>query len=154
MFIFIRAIATCTTTTASTILLASFVLLAAPSPADAGTGTVRITFSKVGFIVGAGRARGTLHFHGHNYPLTISGLSFGTIGLGVTRLVGHAYNLRSAADIVGVYRAASVGLAVGAGGKVARLQNSNGLVYLQLQGPGTGVDLSVSVSGMMISLAD
>jgi hypothetical protein len=136
----------------SIIVVASSVLLAASSLANAGTGTVRITLSKAGFVFGGGRARGTLHFHGQTYPLTISGLSFGTIGFGVTRLVGHAHELRSAADIVGVYRAASVSVAVGGGAKVARLQNSNSPVYLQLQGSQAGVELSISVSGMTISL--
>jgi len=152
VFIFIRAFMTYAAKTSSIIVVAISVLLAASSLANAGTGTVRITLSKAGFVFGGGRARGTLHFHGQTYPLTISGLSFGTIGLAVTRLSGHAYNLRSAADIVGVYRAASVSLAVGGGAKVARLLNQNGLVYLQLEGPQAGVELSISVSGMTISL--
>jgi hypothetical protein len=36
--------------------------------------------------------------------------------------------------------------------KVARLQNSNSAVYLQLQRPELGLELSVSVGGMTISL--
>jgi hypothetical protein len=135
-----------------TTLAAAAVLLAASSPADAGTGTVHITFAKAGLFVGVGRARGTLHFQGRNYPLSISGVSVGTIGLGVTDFKGHAYNLRAAADIVGTYSAASVGIAAAGGAKVARLQNSNGVVYLQLEGPQVGFELSIAVGGMTISL--
>jgi hypothetical protein len=43
-------------------------------------------------------------------------------------------------------------MAVGGGAKVARLQNSNSAVYLQLEGLQAGLELSVSVSGMTISL--
>ena len=73
------------------------------SPADAGTGKLRITLAKAGLFVGIGTATGTLRFHGRYYPLSISGVSAGTIGVALTRLKGHAYNLRYAADIVGSY---------------------------------------------------
>jgi hypothetical protein len=122
------------------------------SPADAGTGKLRITLAKAGLFVGIGTATGTLRFHGRYYPLSISGVSAGTIGVALTRLKGHAYNLRYAADIVGSYSAVSVSAAVVGGAKVARLRNSNGVVYLQLEGPQAGLELSIAAAGMTISL--
>jgi hypothetical protein len=131
------------------------VLLAGSSaPADAGTGTLRISFAKAGLFVGAGTARGTLHFQGRTYPLSIKGVSVGTVGVALTRLTGHAYNLRHAADIVGSYSAVSAGIAVAAGAKVARLRHSNGVVYLQLEGPQAGLEFSTAAAGMTISLVD
>jgi len=147
VFRFIRATKIC-----SIMLAASIMLLAAPSLADADTGTVHLTFAKAAIFVGVGRAKGTLRFHHRDYPLRISGVSAGSIGLGVTKLRGHAHNLRYAADIAGNYLAVSTGIAVVGGAKVARLLNSNGVVYLQLDGPQAGLELGASVSGMTISL--
>jgi hypothetical protein len=134
--------------------VAAVVLAGSSAPADAGTGTLRIRFAKAGLFVGAGAATGTLHFHGRTYPLSIRGVSVGTIGVALTRLTGHAHNLRYAGDIVGTYSAVSAGIAVVGGAKVARLRNSNGVVYLQLEGPQAGLELSIAAAGMTISLAD
>jgi hypothetical protein len=65
--------------------------------------------------------------------------------------VGKASNLRNAGDIVGTYTAVSVGIAVAGGGKVAHLQNSNGVI-LDLRGRQVGSELSLNLSGPTISL--
>ena len=102
-------------------------------------------------IVGVGGGSGTLNFKGKRYGLSISGVSAGTIGVASMNLVGTATNLRTAADIAGSYSVASAGLAVAGGGKVATLQNSNGVV-LQLQGRQVGFEASLAVSGLTIAL--
>jgi hypothetical protein len=66
-------------------------------------------------------------------------------------LVGRAYRLRRAGDIVGTYTAVSGSVALVAGAKAIRLMNANGVV-LELQGPEVGVEASASLSGMGISL--
>jgi hypothetical protein len=109
------------------LLAVAVVLLVSPRLAEAATGTVDIRLAKVGAFVGVGRASGTLHFQGRNYPLNISGITAGTIGVGLTHLRGHAYHLRYAGDIGGNYTVASVSVAVVAGIKVARLQNSHSM---------------------------
>jgi len=132
-------------------LFAAMMVFAVASPSQAETGTVRITITKAGFIVGVGGGSGTLRFHGHSYPLSIGGVSVGTIGVASADLVGRAYHLRHAADIAGTYTAVSAGVAIAGGGRVARLQNSNGVV-LELQGRQIGAELSLSLSGMTISM--
>jgi hypothetical protein len=48
---------------------------------QAETGSVRVVFTKAGFIVGVGGGRGILTFRGRNYPFRVSGTSLGaTIG--------------------------------------------------------------------------
>src|SRR5215467_13380676 len=101
----------------------TMMLLAAPSQSQAATGSVHARLFKAGFIVGAGGGRGILTFKGRRYPLTFSGVSFGTIGVASVSLVGTASNLRSAADIAGGYTGVGGGLAFVGGPKVARLQN-------------------------------
>ena len=138
-------------TLASAFLMAAVVLAATPSRSYAESGSVSMRLSKVGFIVGVGGGSGTLNFKGRQYRLSISGVSAGTIGVATMQLVGTATNLRTAADIAGSYSAVSAGVAVAGGGKVATLQNSNGVV-LRLQGRQVGFEASLAVSGMTISL--
>jgi hypothetical protein len=133
------------------ITVAALILTGATSQSYAETGSVRLKITKVGFIVGVGGGSGTLTFKGKHYRLSIGGVSAGTIGVAGMDLVGTASNLRTAADIVGTYSALSAGIAVAGGGKVATLQNSNGVV-LQLQGRQVGFSASLSVSGLTISL--
>jgi hypothetical protein len=135
----------------SALLVAAVILMGAPSLSYAENGSVRMKITKVGFIVGVGGGSGVLNFKGKQYRLSIGGVSAGTIGVAGMDLVGTATNLRTAADIAGSYSAASAGLSVAGGAKVATLQNSNGVV-LQLQGRQVGFEASLALSGLTISL--
>jgi hypothetical protein len=131
------------------VLLSAFGL-ASSSRAD--TGTVRVVFTKGGFIVGVGGGHGVLNFHGHNYRFTVSGMSVGfTIGASTTQLAGQALNLQSPADIQGTYNVIGAGGALAAGAGGVQLQNQRGVV-LQLAGGKVGVELSAAVGGVTIVL--
>jgi hypothetical protein len=121
------------------------------TPSSAETGQIRISAGKAGFIVGVGGGSGTLTFKGKTYRLSVGGISVGTIGIAQVNLSGTARNLRTAADIAGTYSAVGAGIAVVGGTKVAQLQNGNGVV-ITLRGAQVGVDLSLNLSGMTISL--
>ena len=136
----------------SIILAATVGLMASSRLAEARTGTVHLTLAKAGIVLGVGRATGTLHFEGRNYRLEVSGITAGTIGVGVVRLKGHAYHLRSAADIGGHYTVASVSAAIVGGIKTARLQHSHSAVYLQVEGPSVGFELSATLGGVTITV--
>ena len=124
--------------------------LASSSRAD--TGTVRVIFTKGGFIVGVGGGRGVLHFRGHNYQFTVSGMSVGfTIGASTTHLAGHALNMQNPTDIQGTYNVIGAGGALAAGAGGVQLQNQRGVV-LQLAGGKVGVELSAAVGGVTILL--
>ena len=127
---------------------------AAPSQAQGrgSTGNIRIEIVKAGFIVGVQGGNGTLTFRGKSYPLNIGGVGLGaTIGASRAVLVGTASNLRSAGDIVGTYGQTEAGLAVVTGRKAARLRNEKGVV-LNLRGWQTGLEFSLDLSGMVISM--
>lgn len=123
------------------------------SAAHADGGLVRITLYKAGWFIGGSGGSGTLTFHGRVYPLSIGGLSAGLVfGGSRTRLVGTVQNIRSPADIAGVYGAASAGVAVtvvGAGG--IALTNEKGAV-LQLSGREVGLIANLDLNGMGVSL--
>jgi hypothetical protein len=137
------------------VVVALFGLLASAvvaTPASAETGTVRVIFTKGGFIVGVGGGEGVLTFRGKNYPFTVSGASIGfTVGASTTKLVGRALNLRSPGDIAGSYAVAGAGGALAAGAGGVQLQNANGVI-LQLSGPKVGVELSAAMGGVTIAM--
>lgn len=122
------------------------------SPSRAETGAVNVVFTKGGFIVGLGGGEGVLHFRGHNYPFTVTGMSVGfTIGASTTKFVGRAINLRSAGDIQGSYAVLGAGGALAAGAGGVQLQNDKGVI-LQLSGPKIGAEVSAAVGGVTIVL--
>src|SRR6476469_5955396 len=133
------------------VLAAAITLAGASSQAYAATGTVRVHIVKAGFIVGIGGGSGVLNFKGRNYRLSIGGINVGTIGASAVDLVGTATNLRTAADIVGTYTQGSAAIAIVGGGRVATLQNANGVV-IRVRGPAIGLEASLSLSGMTISM--
>ena len=128
---------------------AMFFVTALPSQAE--TGMVRLRVGSAGFIVGVGGGSGTLTFRGRTYPLRISGVSLGMIGVSSADLVGRARNLRRASDIAGTYTAVGAGLAVAGGAATATLQNANGVV-LHVQGPKVGFSASLNLSGLTIAM--
>ena len=134
------------------VILGAFMLLASvSSPSFADNGTVRFRVVKGGFIFGAAGGDGTLNFQGRSYRLKIGGLSAGTIGVSSVDVVGTARNLRSAADIAGVYSAVGAGAAVAGGVSSARLQNAKGVV-LDVRGTQVGFDLTLGLAGLTIAL--
>jgi hypothetical protein len=124
-----------------------------PTSSRAETGTVRVEFTKGGFIIGVGGGRGVLTFRGRNYPFRVSGMSFGaTIGGSTNQLVGKAFNLRKASDLAGNYTAIGAGGALAGGAAGAQLQNNANGVVLQLSGIKMGVELSAAMSGVQIAM--
>lgn len=119
---------------------------------QAETGSVRVVFTKGGFIIGVGGGRGILSFRGHHYPFVVSGMSFGaTIGASTNHLVGRALHMHSPGDIAGTYSAIGAGAAVAGGAGGVALQNARGVV-LELHGVKVGMELSAAVGGVTITM--
>ncbi|MEJ1160475.1 hypothetical protein [Prosthecomicrobium sp. N25] len=127
-------------------------LLGGTVPAHAATGSVRIKIVKAGFVVGLGGGSGVLNFGGRQYPLKIGGVSLGAIiGVAEAELVGRATGLTTASDITGTYTALGAGVAVAGGATTVKLQNSRGVI-LTLTGKQIGIQFSVALSGMTVSI--
>ena len=120
--------------------------------AHADSGSVSLRIYKAGFVIGGSAGSGVLHFHGHNYPLSIGGLSYGfTFGASETRFHGRVSHIRRPSDIAGVYAQGGAGAAVGRGAQAVVLTNQNGAV-LMLSGEQAGVIVSLDLSGLALSL--
>lgn len=139
-------------------ILFSFLALAAgglsvPSSAVAGSdASISLEIYKAGLILGGSGGSGTLHYKGKSYAVEVGGISVGaTIGFSKAELIGQVYNLKQLSDIEGTYTVTTAGLAVAGGAKVAELRNSKG-VLLKVQGKQIGLELSLDLSGLQITL--
>ena len=132
-------------------LTAATVVAAAPSQSQAATGTVRLHIVKAGVVLGGSNGEGVLYFGHRRYRLTVTGGNIGTLGVATLDLVGTVSNLRRPSDILGSYSDAGAGLSIGNGASATTLQNDRGVV-LQLQGPQTGLQISLSLGGMTIAM--
>ena len=122
------------------------------STAHADSGTISIRIFKAGFVIGGSAGSGVLHFQGHNYPLSVGGLSYGfTFGASETRFHGRVTNIRRPSDVAGVYGQAGAGAAVVRGAQAVVLTNQNGAV-LTLAGEQAGLIVSADLSGLALSL--
>jgi hypothetical protein len=122
------------------------------SLAHADEGVIRISVLKGGWFIGASGGRGTLTFHGRQYPLSIGGVSAGLVfGASQTYLSGRVSNIFRPSDVAGVYGAGGAGAAVGTGVGAIVLTNEKGAV-LELAGRQTGLMVNADLSGMAISL--
>jgi hypothetical protein len=132
-------------------LAAATIVAAAPSPSQAASGTVRLHVVKGGVVLGGTSGEGVLYFGHRRYRLMVSGGSIGTVGVATLDLVGTVSNIRRPSDIIGSYSDAGAGVSIGAGPSATTLQNDRGVV-LQLQGPQTGLQISLSLGGMTIAM--
>jgi hypothetical protein len=126
-------------------------LLTVSTQCFAQSGRVHLRIVRAGFIIGAGGGSGVLTFHGRKYPLSVSGVGIGSLGVSAVNLVGVATNLHRPSDIAGRYGAAGAGAAFVGGAQVATLQNERGVV-LRLHGVQAGFHVSLGLGGMTIQL--
>ena len=136
----------------ASLMVAACALVLSAAPSRAGSGSVQIELYKAGFIVGISGGKGTLKYGGKTYNLGIGGVSLGaTIGASKAELIGEAENLTKPSDIEGTYTAVQAGLAAAGGAKTAQLKNSKGVI-LKLRGKQIGLEFSLDLSGIQISL--
>ena len=132
--------------------LAALVAVGLSSQARADEGYLRITFVKAGWIIGGTVGRGILTLHGHNYPVSVGGISYGfTFGGSETYLQGKVANIFRPQDINGIYAAGSAGAAIIRGPQAVVLTNQNGVV-LTLAGGQTGLIVNLDLSGLALTL--
>jgi hypothetical protein len=137
------------TVLALSVFLAGFLPVSTTHARDA---TIQFEVFKAGFIVGVGGGSGTLFHKGKGYRLSIGGVSLGaTIGASRAELIGNVYNLKDPRDIVGTYSAVGGSAVLGGGASIVELTNSRG-VRLNVSGRSIGLELSMDLSGLQISM--
>jgi hypothetical protein len=135
-------------------ILSAFAIQTSAIAEEKPSGKIQFDVYKAGLVVGVSGGSGTLTVGGKDYPISIGGISLGaTIGASKAEFVGDVYNLSEPGDIEGVYSGAKAGLALAGGEKVAELKNSKGVV-LKVSGKQIGVELTLDLNGMQISLKE
>jgi outer membrane immunogenic protein len=113
--------------------------------------TVHFHGGSVGFVVGVGGASGVVEFRGEKYPISVNGLSVGTIGANSYDVEGQVFHLHHIADIEGTYAAAEASATAGPGAGGIDMTNGNG-VEIRATSTSSGLKLSLGASGVTIRL--
>ena len=113
--------------------------------------TVKLSAGSVAAGVGISWGSGTLTYKGKDYPISVTGLSVGDVGITKVEASGKVYNLKKLDDFNGNYTAGSVGATVGGGGSVTAMKNQNG-VSIELVATTQGVKLTLGGGGVDMKL--
>jgi hypothetical protein len=120
----------------------------AEGPPDA---TLRLSFKSVAVGIGFSSGSGTLTYKGKEYPISVSGVSVGKVGISGSSATGKVYNLKSLADFDGHYVGAGTGMTVAGGRSRVEMKNQNG-VQLYIASASQGLDVALGRSGADLSL--
>jgi hypothetical protein len=101
--------------------------------------------------VGFSWGTGTLTYQGKDYPVSVSGLSAGAVGVTSVTAKGNVYRLSKLEDFDGNYTGTGAGAAVGGGSTVLALRNSNG-VGIEMITTTKGVNLAIASGGLTLKI--
>src|SRR5438067_13417286 len=113
--------------------------------------TLRLSFKSVGIGIGFSSGEGTLTYKGKEYPISVSGMSVGKVGVSGSSATGKVYNLKSLADFDGHYVGAGTGMTVAGGRSRLEMKNQNG-VQLYIASASQGLDVALGRSGAGMSV--
>ena len=135
-------------------ILVAACLTVTPLIAQATTpdATIDVKGTSVAAGVGFTQTDGTVHFQGKAYPVRLEGLSVGELGAQKISATGEVFNLRRIEDLDGNYAAVSAGAAIGSGTQDTTMRNQKG-VEIKLHGTAEGVNLKLSVDGLLLTVA-
>ncbi len=134
---------------AATAVAASLAGPALARPSD----DARISFSggSVAFLAGVNWGDGTLTYRGHRYPVKVSGLAVGAVGVNKYRATGVVHHLRRLEDIEGTYGALEGGMTAGPGQSGIDMRNDKGVV-ISARSASSGLKLTFAPTGVQIKL--
>ncbi|HTF36046.1 MAG TPA: hypothetical protein VK714_20360 [Myxococcota bacterium] len=113
----------------------------------------KVEFSGGSVAAGVGYSwgSGTLTYKGVKYPITVDGLSAGSVGATDITASGKVYHLKKLEDFEGNYAAVGAGATVGGGGSVSTMRNQNGVVIDSVS-TSKGLKISLAAGGVKIKL--
>lgn len=115
------------------------------------SGTVDIEQIQVAFIGSGNAGGGSLHYRGHSYRFSVTGLGIGGFGVSEMQATGTVYNLRELHQFPGAYGQARMGYAAGdQGSGQLWLENTHG-VQLELRTHREGLAVSLGADAVVIA---
>jgi hypothetical protein len=115
--------------------------------------TLELSEGSVAAGIGFSWGGGTLTYRGKKYPVSVEGLTVGSVGVSKATARGDVTNLKKLEDFNGNYAALKAGATVGGGGSVATMQNQNG-VKITLKSTSKGVKLTLGTQGVSLKLKE
>jgi hypothetical protein len=114
--------------------------------------TIKLSGGSVAAGVGVDWGRGTLTYHGQEYPISLKGLSVGDVGATSIVASGKVFHLKSLRDFDGNYTTVDPGVTAAGGAEVAVMKNQNGVTVelvsttqgAQIGLGGAGVDMKIN----------
>jgi hypothetical protein len=113
--------------------------------------TLKLSGGSVAAGIGYSWGGGTLTYQGKDYPVSVSGLSVGDVGVTSLDASGSVYNLKSLADFDGNYTAAGAGATLAGGGSAVAMRNQNG-VTVNLVSTTQGVKFTLGAGGVSMKI--
>ena len=121
------------------------------SSAQAPDAVIELSGGSVAIGIGYSWGSGTLVYRGKRYPISVEGLSVGSVGATSTTATGRVYHLHRLADFSGNYAAVGVGATVGGGGDVSTMKNQHGVV-INMGSTTRGLKVDVAASGVKMKI--
>ena len=119
--------------------------------AKAPDATLQLSEGSVAAGLGFSWGSGTLTYKGKRYPVSVDGLTVGSVGISRASASGSVYHLNKLEDFNGTYTAVGAGATVGGGGSIATMQNQNG-VRITLRSTSRGVKFTLGASGVSMNI--
>ena len=113
--------------------------------------TLRLSGGSVAAGIGFSWGKGTLTYKGKDYPISVSGLSLGKVGITGATASGEVYNLKKLRDFDGNYTAAGAGMTLAGGRSAVAMKNQNNVRVL-LTSTTRGVDVTIGGGGVDMKL--
>jgi hypothetical protein len=101
----------------------------------------------IGFSWGSG----TLTYQGKEYPVSVTGLSVGSVGITDATAKGVVYGLKDLKSFDGNYTAGTAGATLAGGGGATVMKNQNG-VRIDLVSTTQGVSFTLAASGVDLKI--
>ena len=118
----------------------------APALQQRPDATIELSGRSAGAGVGVNWSNGTLVYKGKKYPVSITGVDVGAVGVDQITASGKVYNLKSLADFDGNYVALEAGATVGGGADKVTMKNQHG-VSISLVSTTRGAKLTLGTGG-------
>jgi hypothetical protein len=121
--------------------------------AQAKNPDAKLTLTEGSVAVGIGYSwgKGTLTYQGKTYPVKVSGVSVGEVGVTRASAAGDVFNLKKLADFDGNYAAGGAQGTVGGGAGISAMKNQNGVV-IELKSTTQGANLKLAAEGIKLSI--
>jgi hypothetical protein len=123
----------------------------ADDPKPQPDATLALTEGSVAAGIGFSWGGGTLTYQGKDYPVSVEGLTVGSVGIAEAKATGKVFGLKNLADFDGVYTAAKLGATVGGGGDMTTMKNAKN-VTIELNAITEGVKFTAGPGGVKLKL--